>query len=102
MGPMLLWTRTRQLDGLGGPEASAAAVEVAQHSGSITGLEVVPWASVYGLPLGTVVYSVQVESQSAIAAALTTVAESGGTFDDGPAEDAIADLVSTAGSGEST
>jgi hypothetical protein len=99
---MLLWTRTRQVDVGPGPGASAAVVDVARHAGAVTGLEVVPWASVYGLPLGTVVYSVQVESQSAMAGALATLASSDATLDEGPGEDAIGELLSTAGSGEST
>jgi hypothetical protein len=96
---MLLWTRTRQVDGLQGGEATASAAEIARCTAATTGLEVVAWAGVYGLPLGTVVYSAQVESQSAMAAALTTLTESGRTLDDGPAEDTVAELVSTAGSG---
>jgi hypothetical protein len=98
---MLLWTRTRQAD-VGPGSGSAAVVDVARHAGAVTGLEVVPWASVYGLPRGTVVYSVQVESQSAMAGALATLASSDASLDEGPGEDAIGELVSTAGSGEST
>jgi hypothetical protein len=99
---MLLWTRTRRIDGLQWPDGCASAVEAAQHAAATTGLEVVPWAGVYGLPLGTVVYSVRVESQSAMAAALTTLAESGRTLDEGPGEDAVAEVVSTAGAGATT
>jgi hypothetical protein len=99
---MLLWTRTRQLDGLHWPDACASAVESTRHAAATTGLEVVPWTGVYGLPLGTVVYSVRVETQSAIAAALTTLVDSGRTLDDGPGQDAIGELVSSAGAGEST
>jgi hypothetical protein len=98
---MLLWTRTRQIDVGAGPEAITSAGELARHATAITGLGVVPWAGVYGLPLGTVVYSIQVESQSAMATALAALAESGRTLDHGPGEDAIGELVSTAGSGES-
>jgi hypothetical protein len=86
------------MDGLRWPDACASAVEVAQQAAN-TGLEVVPWAIVYGLPRGTVVYSAQTESQSAVATALTRLADSGGTLDDGAGEDAIGELVSTAGSG---
>ncbi len=109
---MLLWTRTRQVDVLQGPEAFAFAVDMAQHAATTTGLEVVPWTSVYGLPLGTVVYSVRVESQAAMAAALTTlgadqgyqrrIAESGRALYHGPGEDAIGELVTSAGPGGST
>ncbi len=109
---MLLWTRTRQVDVMQGPEAFAFAADMARHAATITGLEVEPWTSVYGLPLGTVVYSVQVESQAAMAAALTTlaadegyqrlIAESGRSLYTGPGEDAIGELVSAAGSGGTT
>jgi hypothetical protein len=109
---MLLWTRTRQVDVMQGPQAFAFAVDMARHAATTTGLEVVPWTSVYGLPIGTVVYSVQVESQAAMATALTTIAaddgyqrliaESGRTLYMGPGEDAIGELVSAAGHGEST
>jgi hypothetical protein len=91
MGAMLLWTRTRQVDG----QDPASPVELAHHAAATTGLEVVPWAGVYGLPPGTVVYSARVESQSAMAAALPTL-------DGSPGEDAIAELLSAAGSGGTT
>jgi hypothetical protein len=104
---MHLWTRTSQVDGLQGAEASA--VEIAQRATSATGLEVVPWAAVYGVPLGTVVYSAQVDSQAAMAAALTALAsdggyrrrieESGGWCSWGRGEDAIGEVVSVAGPG---
>ena len=71
---MHLWTRTRQIDVLQGPQAFTFAVDIAQHAASTIGLEVVPWTAVYGLPLGTMVYSVQVDSQAAMAAALTALA----------------------------
>jgi hypothetical protein len=93
---MLLWTRTSQAHGVDTP------VELADHATGTAGIEVVPWAGVYGLPLGTVVYSAQVESQSAVAAALTTLAEAGLALGDGSGEDTIAELLSTTGSGEST
>jgi hypothetical protein len=106
---MHLWTRTRQIDVLQGPQAFAFAADLAQHAASTIGLEVVPWTAVYGLPLGTVVYSVQVESQAAMAAALTTLAaddgyrrrieESGSTLYTGPGEDAIGEVMSLAGPG---
>jgi hypothetical protein len=99
---MLLWTRTRRTDGLRWTDACASAVGVAEQAAATTGLEVVPWATVYGSPLGTVLYTARVESQAAMAAALTTLAGSGRTLDDGPGEDAIGELVSTAGTGRTT
>jgi hypothetical protein len=91
---MLLWTRTRQAEGRD-PAATASALEVARHAADTTGLDVVPWAGVFGLSPGTVVYSARVDSQSAMAAALAAL-------DDGPGEDAIGELVSTAGAGGTT
>ena len=99
---MLLWTRTRQIDGLQWPDWCVSAVDFAQHAAEATGLEVAAWAGVYGVPLRTVVYSAPVESQSAMAVALTTLAGSGSTLEGGPGEDAVAELVSTAGAGATT
>jgi hypothetical protein len=109
---MHLFTRTCQVDILQGPETLILATDMAHLASKVTGLEVIPWTSVFGLPLGTVVYGAQVESQAAVADALAKlsadpgyqrlVAESGGRLHTGPGEDAIAELVSFAGSGEST
>ena len=109
---MHLFTRARQVDILQGPEALILATDMAHLASKVTGLDVIPWTSVFGLPLGTVVYSAQVESQAAVADALAKlsadpgyqrlVAESGRRLYTGPGEDAIAELVSVAGSGEST
>jgi hypothetical protein len=76
-------------------------VDVARQAAAATGLDVVSWTSVYGLPLGTVVYSTRVQSQSAMAAALATLAASGRPLGDGPGEDAVGELVSAAGPGGS-
>jgi hypothetical protein len=109
---MHLFTRTRQVDTLQEPEAFTLATDMAHVASKVTGLEVIPWTSVYGLPRGAVVYSAQVESQAAVADALAKVsadsgyqrlvAESGKRLYTGPGEDAIAEFVSFAGSGEST
>ena len=109
---MHLFTRTCQVDILQGPEALILATDMAHLTSKVTGLEVIPWTSVFGLPLGTVVYSAQVECQAAVAEASAKlsadpgyqrlVAESGRRLYTGPGEDAIAELVSVAGSGEST
>ena len=108
---MHLWTRTRQVDVLQGPQALAFAVDMAELATSALALEVVPWTAVYGLPLGTVVYSVQVDSQAAIATALAKlgadegyhrlIEESGRLLYTGPGEDQIGEIVHVAGSGES-
>lgn len=109
---MHLFTRTRQVDTLQGPEAFALATDMAHLASQVTGLEVIPWTSVFGLPLGAVVYSARVESQAAVADALARVsanpgyqrlvAESGRRLYTGLSEDAIAEFVSFAASGEST
>lgn len=109
---MHLFTRTRQVDILQGPEAFVLATDMAHLASRVMGLEVIPWASVYGLPLSTVVYSARVESQAAVADGLAKVsadpgyqrlvAESGTRLYTGPGEDAIGEFVSFAGSGEST
>ena len=45
------------------------AAEIAQYVSQKTGLEVVPWATLYGEPVGTVSWSARVESQAAMGAA---------------------------------
>jgi len=109
---MLLWTRTRQVEGASVRDALRAAAVVAEHASATTGLEVVPWASVYGMPLGTVVHSVRLESQAAMDAALSTLSadegyqrvlhDHGRAFDPDAGEDAVGEVVSVAGTGGST
>lgn len=109
---MHLFTRTRQIDVLQEPEGFALATEMAHVASTVMGLEVIAWASVYGLPLGTVVYSARVESQTAVAAGLAKLSadaayqrlieEGGRRLYVGPGEDAIGEIVSVAGTGEST
>ena len=47
---MHLFTRTRTMDTAKAPEALAFSVDIAQYVSSVTGLDVIPWASVYGAP----------------------------------------------------
>jgi hypothetical protein len=106
---MHLFTRTRTIDPAHAGEAHAFAVEMGQYASATTGLEVIPWATAYGGPVGTVSYSARVESQAAMGAALATlVADAGyqqrlvdsiGHLFTGPVEDNIGELVSFAGSG---
>src|SRR5215208_5063841 len=108
---MHLFTRTRTIDTANAPEALAFSVEHAHYVSKVTGLEVIPWASVYGDPVGTISSSVRVESQAAMGAALATlaadagyqkrVAEAAGRLFVGPTEDAIGEFVSFAGAGGS-
>jgi hypothetical protein len=101
---MHLFTRTRQVDTLQGPDALTLVTDMAQLASKITDLHVVAWAGVFGLPLGTVIYTARVESQAAAADALAKLSIDPGyqRLDAGPGEDAIAELVSVAGPGEST
>ena len=108
---MHLFIRSRSIDMANGPEALAFSVEHAQYVSKVTGLEVIPWATVYGDPVGTISSSVRVESQAAMGAALATlaadagyqkrIAASAGRLFVGPTEDSIGEMVSFAGSGGS-
>jgi hypothetical protein len=108
---MHLFTRTRTINTANAPEALAFSVEHAQYVSKVTGLDVIPWATVYGDPVGTISSSVRVESQAAMGAALATlaadagyqkrVAEAAGRFFVGPTEDLIGEIVTFSGSGGS-
>lgn len=107
-----LFTRTRTIDTAHVVEAHAFAVELSRYASATTGVEVVPWATVYGGPSGTVSYTARVESQAAMAAALSTlaadagyeerIADSAGHELPHPAVDSIGEIVSVAGSGGGT
>jgi hypothetical protein len=109
---MHLFTRTRTVDTAKGSEALAFTVEHAQYVSSVTGLEVIPWATAYGDPVGTVSSSVRVESQAAMGAALATlagdagyqqrIAEGAARYFVGPTEDLIGEFAAFAGSGSSS
>jgi hypothetical protein len=109
---MHLFTRTRTIDPAHAGEAHAFAIDMAQFASATTGLEVIPWATVYGGPVGTVSYSARVDSQAAVGSALATlvadagyqqrIAASVGHLFTGAVEDAIAELVSVARSGGNT
>jgi hypothetical protein len=105
---MHLWTRTIQVDVRQGPDAFPFVADVARWARSATGLEIVPWTGLYGVPLGTIVYSAEVDSQAAMAAALATLAanpadrrigDSARAFHCGGGQDAIGEIVSVAGPG---
>jgi hypothetical protein len=106
---MHLFTRTRMIDPMHATEAHAFAVDMSQYAAATTGLEVIPWATVYGGPVGTVSYSARVDSQGAMGAAMATlvsdagyqqrVTDSVGHLFTGPVEDAIGEFVSFAGPG---
>jgi hypothetical protein len=106
---MQLFTRTRTINPAHADEAHAFAVDMGQFASSTTGLDVIPWATVYGGAPGTVTYSARVDSQGAVAAALATLAAEPGYQDRlaksveylfaGPVDDAISEFVSFVGSG---
>ena len=105
---MHLFTRTRTIDPAHAGEAHAFAVETSRYASAATGLDVVPWAAVYGRPVGTVSYTARVESQAAMARAHATLAADAGYQERiadsfarafrGPVEDSIGEVVSVAGS----
>ena len=106
---MHLFTRTRTINVEHADDAHAFAVDMGQYASATTGLEIVPWAAVYGAAVGTVSYSARVSSQGAMAAALATLAAdpgyrhrlatSVGHLFTGPVDDAIGEIVSFVGSG---
>ncbi len=109
---MHLFTRTRSIDPARTDEAHAFAVELGRYASRATGLEFVPWATVYGGPTGTVSCTARVASQAAMGAALAALAGDAGyqqriaagvgrSFT-GPVEDAIGEIVHVVGSGGAT
>ena len=72
----------------------------------------IPWTVVYGAPLGTVSWSVRVDSQAAMGAAqnklmsdagyITMVTGEAARLFSGPAEDAITQFIASAGTGANT
>ena len=106
---MQLFTRTRTINVEHADDAHAFAVDMGQYVSATTGLDVVPWATVYGGAAGTVTYSARVDSQGAVAAALATLAAdpgyqsrlatSVGHLFTGPVDDAFSEFVSFVGSG---
>lgn len=109
---MLLFTRTHSADALRGPGAEAGAIQLAERASVGTGLDVIPWAAVYGLPLGTIVHSSRVESQAAAAAALARladddehrrlVAEHGAAHRTARTTDEVGEILAVTGTGELT
>lgn len=106
---MHLFTRTRTVDPAHAREAHAFAIDMSRYASDATGLDVVPWVTVYGRPCGAVSCTARVESQAAMALALATLAADPGYQEriagivghgfSGPVEDTMAELVSVAGSG---
>jgi len=87
-------------------DGMAYAVEIAGYVSKKTGLEVNPWATVYGGPLGSVSWSARVDSQAAMGAATETLAAdagfqkqvaANGHLFDGTLEDSIGEFVALSG-----
>lgn len=105
---MHLFTRTRAIDPRHAAEEHAFAVELSRYASTTTGVEVVPWATVYGGPSGTVCYAARVESQAEMAEALATLAADAGYQERiadragdalaRPVVDAIGEIIGVAGS----
>jgi hypothetical protein len=99
---MYLFSRSRNADPNHMAEALAWAPEVAKYVTKKTGLTVLPWAAVYGIPLGTLSWSARVESQAQMGAAQAKLADdagyqkliaSGSKYFSGPAEDSLTQFV---------
>lgn len=106
---MNLFSRTRALNPEHAQEGLSFSVEIAEQVSGVTGLEVIPWASVYGAPVGTVSFSARVESLAAMGAAQEKLAADTkyqeriskqiGRLFTGPAEDIVLQFLGFAGSG---
>lgn len=109
---MKLFTRMRTIDPEHMQEALTCAVEIAQYVSETTHLQVIPWISVYGAPVGTVSYTTRVESLAAMGVAQETLAADAGYQQrlrdqvgrcfQGPTEDVIAQFVDMAGTASNT
>ena len=89
-------------------DALAFATEIATQVTTTTGLEVTPWSTVYGAPLGTLSWSARVASQAEIAkfgdqlladAKYVETLEGAIELFAAPAEDTVSEIVTFAGSG---
>lgn len=106
---MHLFSRTALIDPEHTEHALGFCVEIADYVSKATGLEVVPWTTVYGAPVGTVSWSCRVDSLAAMGAAqdalagdsayMKKVAKASDDLFDGHAEDTIGQFVAMAGSG---
>lgn len=109
---MNLFTRTRTIDPEHMQDALAFSVEIAQYVSDTTHLQVIPWISVYGDPVGTVTFSARVESLAVMGAAQETlmadagyqqrVREQANVCFTGPTQDNIAQFVDMAGPANNT
>jgi hypothetical protein len=104
---MNLFTRVRttKLERL--QEGRAFAVEIAAQVSESTGIEVTPWATVYGAPAGTLSFTAVVDSQAAMGASMEKlgadtayqkkISEAAGNLFTGPGEDLMGEVVNMVG-----
>jgi hypothetical protein len=107
---MHLFSRTGLIDPEHTEKALEFCVEIAGYVSKATGLEVVPWMTLYGAPVGTVSWSCRVDSLAQMGAAQDTlagdqhyvrkVAKASDDLFEGHAEDTIGQFVAMAGSGD--
>lgn len=107
---MHLFSRTATIDPEHTEHALEFCVEIAGYVSKATGLEVVPWMTLYGAPVGTVSWSCRVDSLAAMGAAqdklaadssyMKKVAKASDDLFDGPTEDTIGQFVAMVGSGK--
>ena len=105
---MNLFTRTRTTKPEHLAEGRAFAVEIAAHVSATTGVQITPWATLYGAPIGTLSFSAVVDSQAAMGVAQEKlgadteyqklVSEAAGRLFVGNSEDLMGEVVSTVGS----
>jgi hypothetical protein len=105
---MNLFTRQATLAPEHLQEGLAYTVEIAQYVSEKTALDVIPWTTMFGAPLGSVSWSARVDSQAALGAVQDTLAadstfqarvKDASRFFTGSPEDAIGQFVAFSGTG---
>ena len=100
---MYIFSRTRTAKGARMLEAMPAAVEIAGKASAVSGLDVHAWNVRFGQPMGTIMWSVRVDSQAqlmegteklAVDASYMDMAMSMDEFFEGPTTDQLVRLVS--------
>ncbi len=105
---MYLFVRTRTCLPERMSEAAAFAVDITTRASSLTGLDLAAWQVTFGAPAGTFSWTTTVDSHAELGDATEKLAVDVGYLDavqsaselfDGPAEDALIDIVATVGDG---
>jgi len=100
---MYLFNRTRQAKTNKLMEATAAAVDIASDVTSLTGMEIYVWTFRFGAPVGTMMWSARLDSQTQLFEATEKMVADQGYVDkamamaelfDGPAVDAMFRVIS--------